>query len=85
MDSKSKLMRGDLAENGVALNTTAQDKHVGNIERFIQMIKEWMRAIYNTLPYKNMPPKLVIKMAKHAVFWLNAFLHPDGIGGNKSP
>ena len=74
-------MRGELAEIGVVLNTNAHDKHVGDIERFIQMIKEWMRAIYNTLPHKNMPPRLVTEMAKHAVFWLNAFPYPNGIGG----
>ena len=85
MDGKFEPMRGELAGIGVELNTTARDEHVGDIERFIQTIKEWMRAIYNTLPYKNMPPRLVIEMTKHAVFWLNAFPHPNGIGGNKSP
>lgn len=78
-------MRGELANIGVALNTTACDEHVGDIERFIQTIKEQMRALYNTLPYKNMPPRLVIKIFKSPVFWLNAFPHPKGIGGSKSP
>ena len=44
-----------------------------------------MRAIYNTLPFQNMPPRLVIEMAKHAMFWPNAFPQPNGIGGNRSP
>ena len=44
-----------------------------------------MRAVYNTLPYCHMPPQLIIEMAKHAVFWLNAFRQPNGIGGNQSP
>ena len=84
MDGEFEPMRGELVEIGVALSTTACDEHVGNIKRFIQTIKEQMRATYNTLPYKNMPPRLVIKMAKNAVFWLNAFPHPKGIGGGKS-
>jgi hypothetical protein len=44
-----------------------------------------MRAIYNTLPFTNMPPHLVIKMAKHAVYWLNAFPHPNGVSDTLSP
>ena len=85
MDGEFEPLRGDLAAIGVALNTTAQDEHVGDIEHFIQTIKERMRATYNTLPYHNMPPRLVIEMAKHAVFWLNAFPHANGIAGNWSP
>lgn len=85
MDGEFEPMRGDLAELGVALNTTARDEHVGDIERFIRTIKECMRATYNTLPYRNMPPRLIIEMAKHAVFWINAFPHANGIAGNRSP
>jgi len=44
-----------------------------------------MQAIYNTLPYQNIPPRLVIEMAKNAVFWLNAFPQQNGIGGGRSP
>ena len=85
MDREFEPLRGDLAEIGVSLNTTARDEHVGDIEGFIRTIKEWMRATYNTLSYRNMPPRLVIEMAQHAVFWLNAFPHANGIAGNRSP
>ena len=44
-----------------------------------------MGAIYNTLPYQNIPPRLVTEMAKNAVFWLNAFPQQNGIGGGHSP
>ena len=44
-----------------------------------------MQAIYNTLPYRQVPLHLIIEMAKHTVFWLNAFWQPNGIGGNQSP
>lgn len=85
MDREFEPLRGDLAEIGVSLNTTARDEHVGDIEGFIRTIKERMRATYNTLSYRNMPPRLVIEMAQHAVFWLNAFPHANGITGNQSP
>jgi hypothetical protein len=39
-----------------------------------------MRAIYNTpLPFNQVPPRIVIEMAKHAIYWLNAFPHPIGV------
>jgi hypothetical protein len=49
MDGEFEPMRGDLADPCIALNETARDEHVGEIERFIRMLKERMRAIYNTL------------------------------------
>jgi Zinc knuckle len=85
MDGEFEPMRGDLADLGIALNETARDEHVGDVERFIRTLKERMRAIYNMLPFNNMPPRLVIEMAKHAVYWLNAFPHPNGISDTLSP
>jgi hypothetical protein len=85
MDGEFEPMRGDLADLGIALNEAAHDEHVGDIERFIRTLKECMHAIYNTLPFTNMPPRLVIEMAKHAVYWLNAFPHPDGVSAMLSP
>jgi hypothetical protein len=35
MDSEFEPMRGDLADLGIALNETARDEHIGDIERFI--------------------------------------------------
>jgi hypothetical protein len=67
MDGEFEPMRGDLADLGIALNETARDEHVGDIERFIRTLKERMRAIYNnTLPFKHVPPRIVIKMASQA-------------------
>jgi hypothetical protein len=85
MDGEFEPMRGDLADLGVTLNQTAHDEHVGDIERYIRTLKERMHAIYNTLPLTHMPPCLVIEMAKHAMYWLNAFPHPNGISDSLSP
>jgi hypothetical protein len=85
MDGEFEAMRGDLADLGIALNEAARDEHVGEIERFIRTLKERMRAIYNSLPFTNMPPRIVIEMAKHAVYWLNAFPHPNGVSNTLSP
>jgi hypothetical protein len=44
-----------------------------------------MRAINNTLPFNNMPAHIIIKMAKHAIYWLNAFPHLNGVSDTLSP
>jgi Reverse transcriptase (RNA-dependent DNA polymerase) len=85
MDGEFEPLRGDLAEMGIGLNVTSQDEHVGDVERYIRTIKERMRAIYNTLPFENMPPRMVIEMAKSSVFWLNAFPHCQGVSNTLSP
>ena len=76
---------GGLAEIGITLNETSRDEHVGDIERYIRTVKERMRAIYNTMPFRKVPARLVIEMAKTAVFWLNAFPVLGGASGNLSP
>ena len=55
MDGEFGHLWGELASMGVMLNETLRDEHVGEIEQFIQMVKEQMRAIYNTLPFRKIP------------------------------
>jgi hypothetical protein len=85
MDGEFASMNGAMADLGVSLNTTAEDEHVGEIERFIRVIKERVRAMYNTLPFQHVPARLVIEMAEAAVFWLNAFPHERGVSRSLSP
>jgi hypothetical protein len=86
MDGEFEPMRRNLADLGIALNEAARDEHVGDIEQFIQTVKERMRAIYNTLPFNNMPVRIIIEMAKHAmIYWLDAFPHPNGVSDTLSP
>ena len=79
MDGEFVPLRRGLAEIGITLNETSRDEHVGDIERYIRTVKERTRAIYNTMP------RLVIEMAKTAVFWLKAFPVLGGASGNLSP
>lgn len=86
MDGKFEAMHGDLAKLKIALNEVARDEHIGDIKRFIHMRKERMWAIYNcSLPFTNMPLQIVIKMAKHTVYWLNAFPHLNSLSDDLSP
>ena len=85
MDGEFMPLRGGLAELGIHLNETSRDEHVGDVERYIRTVKEQMRAIYNTLPFQKIPARLVIEMAKTAVFWLNAFPVAKGVSQDLSP
>jgi hypothetical protein len=79
MDGEFEPMRGELAALGIGLNEAARDEHVGDFERYIRTVKERVRSTSNTLPYRHVPPRLVIEMAKAAIFWLNAFPYVRGV------
>jgi len=85
MDNEFAPLRGALADLGIGLNETARDEHVPQIERYIRTIKERVRATYNTLPFKQMPPFLVIEMVKAAAYWLNSFPYDKGVSKDLSP
>jgi hypothetical protein len=85
MDGEFETLRENLLDMRIQLNTTGRDEHVGDIERFIRTIKERIRSTYNTLPFKRVPPRLVIEMAKSSVYWLNAFPHTKGVSDTMSP
>ena len=36
------------------------------------MIKERVRAVYNSLLYKKMPARMIVKMVYNAIYWINA-------------
>ena len=44
-----------------------------------------MRAIYNTLPFRKIPTRLVAEMAKACVFWLNSLPPQSNFGNELSP
>ena len=67
-----------------SLNTCGADEHVPEIERFIRTVKDRVRSVYHSLPYKYIPRLLLVHLVKAAVFWLNAFPHCDGIS-DQSP
>ena len=85
MDGEFGHLRGELASMGVTLNETSHDEHVGEIERFIRTIKERMRAIYNTLPFRKIPARVVAEMGKACVFWLNSLPPQSNFGNDLSP
>ena len=69
----------------VALNTTAQDDYVGNIERRIWVIKERDREIRSVLPFRVITNRMVIELINFMVIWLNAFPPQGGFSDSTSP
>ena len=85
MDGEFSHLRGEMASMGVMLNETSRDEHMGDIERFICTVKEWMRAIYNTLPFHKVPARLVVEMAQACMFWLNSLPPHSSFDNELSP
>jgi Reverse transcriptase (RNA-dependent DNA polymerase)/Zinc knuckle len=85
MDGQFDSLRGDLAELNITLNIVSNDEHVPEIERHIRTLKERMRCVYNTLPFKRMPARMVAEMVYYGTFWLNSFPPNDGISDTYSP
>ncbi len=85
MDYEFEPLCGDLAAMQITLNTVINDEHVPDIERHIRTLKERTRCIYNTLPFRWMPARMIIEMVKASNFWLNCFPPSDGISSTLSP
>jgi hypothetical protein len=85
IDGEFDCLRGALSALKITRNTATNDEHVPEIERFIRTLKERTRCVYNTLPFKSMPPRLLIEMVYASNFWLNCFPYPNGISDVLSP
>ena len=69
----------------VTLNTTSRDEHVGDVERYIRTVKERMRGISNTIPFKRLTRNMVMELAKAMVYWLNSVPSNTGVSPMMSP
>ena len=85
MDGQFESSRLALKDLGVTIKITFRDKHLGEIERYIQTVKERIQGTYNSMPFNTIPPQMIMEMVKHAIFLLNAFPHATGILTTQSP
>eukprot|EP00804_Cyclotella_cryptica_P023430 CCRYP_020847-RA/>CCRYP_020847-RA protein AED:0.40 eAED:-0.81 QI:0/-1/0/1/-1/1/1/0/516 len=69
----------------VAINTTAANEHVPEIERAIRLVKERARGIENTLPFTGLPRLITIELIHFIVLWLNNFPVKSGVSTKYSP
>lgn len=71
----------------IILTIVPSDGHVHEIERFIRLIKERARGLYNTSPFKGKPiPNIMTDgLARTSIFWILAVPRPDSACGNDPP
>ena len=67
------------------LYAASNDKHVGEIERYIRTTKERVRSIWNTVPIRKVPHRMMIEFVKGSVFWMNASPVKNGVSKTHSP
>jgi hypothetical protein len=72
-------------DDKVNLNVVSNSEHVPEIERHIRTVKERTRCMYNTVPFKKMPSRMIVEIVLSATFWLNMFPHNDRISDMISP
>jgi hypothetical protein len=51
----------------------------------IRTVKDRVRCMYNSVPFKMMPSHMIVEMVTSATFWLNMFPPTDGISKVISP
>ena len=84
MDMEFETVRAECPS--LPINTCAANEHVPEIERAIRLVKERARGVYNTLPFKDGIPRLmVIELIYFSVLWINAFPLRSGISNSYSP
>jgi Reverse transcriptase (RNA-dependent DNA polymerase)/Zinc knuckle len=85
VDGQFNCVTNGLLELGITTNITSRDEHVSDVERYIRTLKERVRCVYNTLPFKNMPARLLIELVYNSNFWLNSLPSLSGISTQMSP
>jgi len=70
---------------GVTVNVVTKGEHVPEVERYIRTLKERTRSVYNSLPFRRFPTKLLVEIVYAQVFWLNSFPADNGMSRTESP
>ena len=83
-DGQFQHIQQIIEQKGIRLNICAANEHILEIERYIITIKERVRSIVATLPFKRYPPRLIFEMVYNCIFWLNSFPRKDVIHATMS-
>jgi hypothetical protein len=83
MDNKFEKVHDHIST--IDMNTPAVAEQIAEIERQIRVIKECAHSILCTLPYKNLPPLMLIQLLHFVVMRLNNFPSATGISTQFSP
>jgi len=75
VDGVFECIRNNLEDMGITLNVASRNEHIPEVESYIRTIKERVRVIASSLPFKKYLPRLIAEMVYNVLFWLNSFPH----------
>jgi hypothetical protein len=84
-DGEYAPLVGAFMDLKIHLNTTAEDEHVPEIERYIRTTKEGCRSVFNTTLFQSIPSRMTVELVYGSVFWRNMFPNADGVSNTISP
>ena len=86
-DMEFKCLEHEMMENdnSIIMCHVARKQHVPEVERCICTVKERVRALWHSLPYKTMPKLMITCLVCRQVKWLNMFPPKGGISAHHSP
>ena len=82
-DAEFECIRNEILP--IELTTTAADEHVGDVERSIRTIKEALRCIIHSLPYKKYTKLMINKLITYVLRNRNQLPARNGISDCLSP
>jgi hypothetical protein len=78
-DNEFETVRDAMNEREVNVNICAPHEHVPEVERKIRTVKERVRGILTTLPFKVIPSVIIVHAVVFSVMWINFFPPKDGV------
>ena len=70
---------------GMTVNCYAANEHVPEAERVIRVIKERVRAVFCTMPFKKIPALMLVELIRFSIMWLNVFPAAQGVSQTLGP
>ena len=67
------------------MNTFVKDEHVLGSERAVRTVKDKVRSLCHSVPYKRITKLMTIHVVLTAVKWSNAFPSKTGVSNTLSP
>ena len=85
MDRKFDCIIGNLSEIQISIKVLSNDEHVEDIERLNRTVKERVRKVYNTIPFKKIPNIMIIELVDKVIFCINDLPHSPSVRGDLRP
>jgi len=84
-DNEFEKVTPFLEARKISANIVGRNEHVGIVERSIRTIKERVRCIFHSIPYRRMPRIMIDAILRSTISWLTAFLNNEGVSRDYSP